>query len=114
MRHNSAQALSEADRWFVGHTGEDDVIELLKLLRCGANERGMRMPVKATPPRRDAIKDLSTILKCQRTATSRYNRKGLDPEPRLRVRMPYDLAVPSDERGHIVQPHCAAKAETLP
>jgi hypothetical protein len=48
----------------VGHTGEDDVIELLKLLRRGANERRMRMPVKATPPRRDTIKDLSTIIKC--------------------------------------------------
>jgi hypothetical protein len=64
MRHNRAQALSEEDRWLVGNTGEDDVIQLLKLLRRGANERRMRMPVKATPPRRDPIKDLSTILKC--------------------------------------------------
>jgi hypothetical protein len=105
VRHNLAQSLGEPHRGLMGNTGKDDVVETLELFSSGANEGGMPVTVKATPPRGDPIDDPPSILKGEEAPLSGDYRERIRRKPRLSIWVPDNPLIARDKRAHTLHPH---------
>jgi hypothetical protein len=61
----------------MGNARKYDVVELLELLRGGASEGRMTMPVETTPPGRDPIENPLSILESKEATLGGNDRERL-------------------------------------